>query len=335
MPELRKDPILGRWVIISTERAARPKDFKIQAPAPQRGTCPFCPGNESMTPPEILAYRPPGSPPDTPGWTLRVIPNKFPALRIEGNLDRSGIGVYDRMNGVGAHEVIIETPRHDLNLSQASESTIRDVLWSYRERLVDLKKDPRLRYTLIFKNHGEAAGASLEHSHSQIIALPIIPQTVALELYGCKNFFDYHDRCIFCDILEQELEQESRIIENRPATAAFTPYASRFPFEVWIMPRKHLCGYEDATALDLEDLARTFSAVLRRLEKVLGSHPYNLIMHTAAFDDRYPQTCDYYHWHFEIMPTLTRVAGFEWGTGFFINPVLPEEAARYLREVSL
>lgn len=335
MPELRKDPILGRWVIISTERAARPKDFQSRPASPRGGNCPFCPGNEAMTPPEILAYRSGAAPPNSPGWNLRVIPNKFPALRIEGGLNRSGLGVYDRMNGVGAHEVIIETPQHNLSLSQAPPSAVRDVLWAYRERLVDLRKDPRLRYLLIFKNHGEAAGASLEHSHSQLIALPVLPQTVALELYGCKNFYDYRDRCIFCDILEQEIEDGSRIIENRQATVAFTPYASRFPFEVWILPKKHLCGYEDATPLDLEDLAATLSSVLRRLDKVLNAPPYNFVLHSAAADERYPQTCEYYHWHFEIMPTLTKVAGFEWGTGFFINPVLPEEAARFLREVAL
>lgn len=335
MPELRKDPILGRWVIVSRERAARPKDFMVPKSEPRGGVCPFCPGHESLTPPEILAYRTPGSPPNGPGWTLRVVPNKFPALRIEGDLDRKGIGVYDRMSGLGAHEVIIETPHHDLSLSQAPESTIRDLLWSYRERLVDLRRDPRLRFILIFKNHGEAAGASLDHSHSQVIALPIIPQTVALELHGCQAFYEYRDRCIFCDILKQELEEGSRIIEDRPATVAFAPYASRFPFEVWILPREHRCGYEGATPLDLEDLSKALSSVLKRLDNVLNSPPYNFVLHSAWYDERYPQTREYYHWHFEIMPILTRVAGFEWGTGFFINPVLPEDATRLLREVSL
>jgi UDPglucose--hexose-1-phosphate uridylyltransferase len=334
MPELRKDPIVGRWVIIATERRARPNDFKMQASPPRGGVCPFCPGNEHLTPPEIMAYRDNGSDKNGKGWSLRVVPNKFPALRIEGDLDKAGNGIYDVMNGVGAHEVIVESPNHNDNLSTISLSAFRNVLWAYRERLADLKKDKRFRYALIFKNHGEQAGASLEHPHSQIIALPIIPQSVAIELQGCQTFFQYRDRCIFCDILRQEEDEARRLILASEHFIVLAPFASRFPFETWIVPRRHSPTFEAATVEDMEDLARIFSDTLKRLNKIISNPPYNFILHTAPIDGRFPTTHEYYHWHFEIMPTLTRVAGFEWGTGFFINPVPPEEAARFLREAN-
>lgn len=331
MPELRKDPIVGRWVIIASERAARPTDFKVQADAPNGGICPFCPGNEHLTPPEIIAYRDGGSP-NGPGWSLRVVPNKFPALRVEGDLGKVGVGIYDKMNGVGAHEVIIESPDHRDSLSTLPIPSFRNVLWAYRERLSDLKKDRRFRYILIFKNHGQQAGASLEHTHSQLIALPIIPQSVAIELQGCQAFFQYRDRCIFCDIIRQEESDQERLILATPNFLVLAPYASRFPFETWILPKRHSATFEEATAPEMEELARVFSETLKRIDKVVARPPYNFILHTAPFDGRFPVTHEYYHWHFEIMPILTRVAGFEWGTGFFINPMPPEQSAKFLRE---
>jgi UDPglucose--hexose-1-phosphate uridylyltransferase len=333
MPELRKDPIAGRWVIIATERMARPKDFKIQTPSIEgKGTCPFCPGNEPLTPPEIMAYRPNGFEWNQSGWTLRVVPNKFPALRIEGDLGKTGAGIYDKMNGVGAHEVIIESPRHEDTLSTISIPDFQNVLWAYRERLIDLKKDKRFRYILIFKNHGEAAGASLEHTHSQLIALPIIPQSVAIELQSCRDFFQYRDRCIFCDMIRQEEDEAQRSIFSSPNFLVIAPYASRFPFETWILPKRHSATFEESTLEYMEELARVFSETLRRLDKVVNRPPYNFILHTAPSDSYFQATQEYYHWHFEIMPVVTKVAGFEWGTGFFINPTPPEEAARLLRE---
>ncbi|HVA89114.1 MAG TPA: DUF4931 domain-containing protein, partial [Chloroflexota bacterium] len=201
MPELRKDPITGRWVIISSDRGKRPTDYgRAPVTTSDKGFCPFCYGNEGKTPPEILAYRPEGGP-NTPGWTVRVVPNKFPALGIEGELARQGEGVYDRMNGIGAHEVIIETPDHHLSLAALPTKNIEDVLWAFRDRMLDLKKDPRFRYILVFKNHGEQAGASLEHSHSQLIALPIVPRSILEQANGAKQYFDYKERCIYCDII--------------------------------------------------------------------------------------------------------------------------------------
>ncbi|GMR04205.1 MAG: galactose-1-phosphate uridylyltransferase [Thermodesulfobacteriota bacterium] len=332
MPELRKDPILGRWVIISTERGKRPSEFETSRPAPKTGFCPFCPGNEKKTPSEILAYRENGTAPDTPGWRVRVVPNKYPALRVEGNLDRVGEGVFDKMNGIGAHEVIIETPNHEETLSTIQTKQFEEVLWAYRDRIVDLKKDTRLRYILIFKNHGEAAGATLDHSHSQLIALPIIPKRVGEEIDGALEYFNFKERCIFCDIIRQEIMQGIRVVSENQDFIAVAPYAPKSPFEIWLLPKTHGSSFENCLKSHYENLALIFSEVLKRMDKVLSDPPYNFILHTAPIKNGVEQ---YYHWHFEIMPKLARVAGFEWGSGFYINPTPPEEAAKFLREAKI
>jgi UDPglucose--hexose-1-phosphate uridylyltransferase len=330
MPELRKDPIHGRWVIISTERSRRPSDFVPEERRPIGGFCPLCEGNEDRTPPEIVAFRDNGTPPNTPGWTLRVVPNKFPALRIEGELDREGEGIYDKMNGIGAHEVVIETPRHEETLITLPLKDVKNVLLAYRERIIDLRRDQRLRYVLVFKNHGVAAGASLEHSHSQIIALPIVPKRVSEEIEGAKTYFNYKDRCVFCDIIRQELQQKRRIITENKSFVSLAPFASRFPFETWILPKTHHPSFEHAESSQYEQAAQILSDTLQRMNRVLADPPYNYVIHTSSFPE---VDAEHYHWHFEIMPKLTKVAGFEWGTGFYINPTPPEEAAEYMREV--
>ncbi len=333
MPELRKDPITGRWVIIATDRAKRPTDF-IRERVQIRGSgfCPFCHGNESKTPPEILAYRSDGSPRDTPGWTLRVVANKFPALGIEGSLDRQGEGLYDKMHGIGAHEVIIETPDHQMTLATLPVARLEDALWAYRDRILDLKKDPRFKYMLIFKNHGDAAGASLEHTHSQLIALPVVPKRVREEVDGAREHYNLKERCIFCDIIRQEIESELRVIAENPDFIVLSPFAPRFPFEMWIIPRTHQAVFEQSQKREFEHLAAILKDMLMRLDKVLDYPAYNYIIHTSPVSE---STGDYYHWHLEIMPKLTKVAGFEWGTGFYINPTPPEESAKFLREAAV
>jgi UDPglucose--hexose-1-phosphate uridylyltransferase len=329
MPELRKDPVHGRWVIIATERSRRPSDFAQEERRSVGGFCPLCEGNEDRTPPEVLAFRENGALPNSPGWSLRVVPNKFPALRIEGDLDREGEGIYDKMNGIGAHEVVVETPHHSETLSTLPLKNVENVLWAYRERMVDLRRDHRLRYVMVFKNYGSAAGASLEHTHSQIIALPIVPTRVREEIEGAKNYFLYKDRCVFCDIIRQELRQRSRVITENSGFVSIAPFASRFPFETWILPKAHQTSYELMENSIYGQAAEILSDTLRRLRQVLDDPPYNYIIHTSSSPE---QDRDYYHWHIEIMPKLTKVAGFEWGTGFYINPTPPEEAAEYLRE---
>jgi len=333
VPELRKDPITGRWVIISTDRAKRPSDFvRESVKITGKGFCPFCYGNESKTPPEVLAYGRNGSWPNSPGWRVRVVPNKFPALGIEGDLNREGEGLFDRMNGVGAHEVIVETPDHQSTLATLSERAIEDVLWAYRDRVLDLKNDKRFRYVLIFKNHGEAAGASLEHSHSQLIALPIVPRRVREEVDGAKAYFRDKERCIFCDIIRQETESGVRVISENDLFITLAPYASRFPFEMCLLPKQHGSSFENNQSPVYASLARALKDVLARLDTVLDYPAYNFILHTAPIGEESNQ---HFHWHFEIMPKLTKVAGFEWGTGFYICPTPPEEAARFLREASV
>jgi UDPglucose--hexose-1-phosphate uridylyltransferase len=320
-------------VIISTERGKRPSDF---SGAPKRRTesklCPFCPGNESATPPEIMAFRPNSSEPNQPGWTLRVISNKYPALRIEGDLNREGVGIFDKMNGVGAHEVIIETPDHDKDLVDLSVKQVEDLIWAYRERAIDLKKDPRFQYILIFKNQGEAAGASLEHSHSQLIATPIVPKRVMEEVEGASKYYGYKERCIFCDAIKQEIADEERVVIQNDLFISLEPFAPRFPFETWILPKKHRPAFEEIKKEEIPFLASILLETLQRLAKALNNPPYNYVLHTSPVDDGLSEE---YHWHIEVMPKLTRVAGFEWGTGFYINPTTPEDAATYLREIEI
>ena len=337
MPELRKDPIVGRWVIISTDRAKRPTDFLRDGAQNKGGFCPFCYGNEGKTPPEVLAYRPNqnGGPPaqrDTQGWTVRVVPNKFPALGIEGNLSRQADGMFHKMNGLGAHEVIIETPDHNATLEQLPEKRIEDVLWAFRDRVLDLKKDKRFKYILIFKNHGESAGASLEHSHSQLIALPILPKQVAEELEGAKQYYIYKERCVFCDIIRQEIDTGTRVVAENNDFLTIAPFAPRFPFETWILPKRHESAFENSSSGVYENLAKALKTLLNKADLVLDNPAYNLVLHTSPLQDAQN---DHYHWHIEFMPKLTKTAGFEWGTGFYINPTPPEEAARFLREASV
>jgi len=288
--------------------------------------CVFCPGNEDKTPPEILASRGPGR----SGWSLRVVPNKFPALRIEGELEQAGEGIFDWMSGVGAHEVVIETPEHDATLATLPADAVTDVLMAYRERVVDLKKDPRFEYILVFKNHGAAAGASLEHPHSQLIATPIIPIGVVEELTGSAEHYARKERCVWCDILRQERRSGTRMIVESHEFVALAPFAPRFPFETWILPARHRSAFEESSVEELRGLAHVLQTVLRALDATLDHPPFNYMLHTAPLREG---PLDHFHWHLEIIPKLTLVAGFEWGSGFFINPVPPEDAAAALREV--
>jgi UDPglucose--hexose-1-phosphate uridylyltransferase len=333
VPELRKDPITGRWVIISTDRQKRPNDFRLERATLIGGDyCPFCAGREDMTPPEVLAFRQNGEPPNSGGWDLRVVPNKFPALQVEGNLDREGEGMFDRMNGIGAHEVIIESPDHKKELATMSDAEIERVLWAFRERILDLKKDTRFRYILVFKNHGASAGATLEHSHSQLIALPIVPDFVREEIDAAKRHYEQKERCVFCDVIRQEVSAGCRVIHENADIVALAPYAPRFPFETWLLPRSHGSRFEEASRQVYENLARMLKTVLQRMNRTLENPSYNLVIHSAPLSEQRPE---YYHWHLELMPKLTRTAGFESGTGFYINPTSPEEAAQVLRSAKV
>ena len=333
MPELRKDPIIGRWIIISTERGKRPTDFIVETNETRGGFCPLCPGNENTTPPEVLSYSSTaGHQANRPGWDLRVVPNKYPALIIEGNLNKEGDGLYDRMNGIGAHEVIIETPDHNESFANLPADRMIKVFLAYRDRLLDLAQDPRFRYVMVFKNFGAAAGASLEHSHSQLIALPIVPRMISSEIEGSLSYFKYKERCIFCDIIRQEINQDKRVVAENDLFLAIVPYAPRSPFEMWILPKQHASSYLAMDDAHFKALTAIFSECMRRLDTCIHNVPYNFVLHGAPLRS---QPLEHYHWHFEIMPKLTMIAGFEWGSGFYINSIPPEEAAQFLKEAAI
>ena len=341
MPELRKDPIIGRWVIVATERARRPDQFMGKPKEEQDDVaCPFCEGREASTPSEIYALRPRNSTRNGPGWDLRVVPSISTLLKVEGNLERRGNGIYDVMNGLGAHEIVVETNQHIANMADLSEEQIAKVLNCYSDRIVDLERDSRIKYVLVFKNYGQGSGSTrIKHARSQLIATPVNPKRVKEELAGSRLYYEYHERCVFCDLIQQELDQKERIILDCDGFVAVSPFAARFPFETWVLPKQHCCDYTYMNADSRRNLARLLKAVLLKLKIGLNDPDYNYIIHTAPFRREkvgYWKTIEYdYHWHIEIMPRLTKVAGFEWGTGFYICPVPPEDTAKFLREVKI
>jgi len=323
---------MGRWNIIETDGPLGPEAFEISEHTLSGSRCPFCYGNEAMTPPEIYALRPAGSAANGSGWQLRVVSNKFPALKIEGDLDRRGIGLFDLCNGVGAHEVIIETPDHQRQMADLSLQELAGVITAFKGRSLDLRGDRRLRYTLIFKNFGLSAGASLEHAHSQLIALPIVPKRVHEELKGAERYFEFRERCVYCDMLHQDLQEDERLVCENRSFVACAPFMSNFPFEIWILPKEHRADFAQIGPETIGDFARILKETLVRIRVVLSDPSYNFIIHTAPIEVHEREE---YHWHLELIPKLTKIAGFEWGTGFYINPTPPELAAKLLREAAL
>ena len=330
MPELRRDPVVGRWVIIDSDHPKGPVDFFKDDNTPTRKEiCPFCPGREYQTPQEVDAVRPLKSLANTPGWLVRTVPNKFPVLSSDGQLQKDGIGIYDQMTGIGAHEVLIEGPDHDKTLTELTEEEIQAVISQYQGRFRKLSYDSRFKYVVIFKNFGFSAGATVEHPHSQIIALPMVPKTVLEELKGAEHYHQYRGRCVFCDMISQEYQDKERIVVENSSFLAFCPYAPRYAFETWIIPKEHSADFANIYEATQAHLAQILQDVLKRVKKVLGNPSYNYYLHTAPIG--YANLACY-HWHIEIIPKLTRSVGFEWGTGLHIVPTFPQDAARYLRE---
>ncbi|MBC7286526.1 MAG: galactose-1-phosphate uridylyltransferase [Armatimonadetes bacterium] len=341
-PELRRDPVTGVWVIIA-DRAGRPSGSAEERELPKE-SCPFCPGHESITPSEVYAVRPGGGEKDGPGWVLRVVPNKFQALSPSVALVRSGFGLYDQMTGRGVHEVIIETPEHDANLFQMPRAQLRLVIDTYAQRLQSLREDASLRHVVIFRNYRAVAGASLRHPHSQIIALPIVPRLVKDKLMRAREYYVDRERCIFCDLLQNEAVVKERIVSQNRHFVALIPYAARFPYELQIYPLRHQHDLLLMTDEERWGLVDILKDTLARYYCVLGDHekmlnvPYNMVIETAPNCLPRPGRPDYwgtiqldYHWHIQLIPRLTKMAGFEWGTGFFINVIRPERAAEELR----
>ncbi len=328
MAQLRKDPVIARWVIVSKERGRKPSPFVVEKPEPnEQKECPFCEGNEARTPLEIISYREEDTRPNTPGWRIRVVPNKYPALRVEDDSNARKKGIYKMMNGMGAHEVIIESPHHVEDIFSLKEEVAEEMIRVYRERITDLMKNPHFQYVLIFKNKGKAAGASLNHSHSQLIATPVVPKRVEEELKGSQRYFKLKRECLFCNMIEQEVASKERLLWEDENFVSLCPFASCFAYEMCILPKRHCSDFREIKEGEIESLAAMLRKCVTSLDKTFPHLAYNYIIHTSPCSK---PDLEFYHWHLEITPRLTMVAGFEWGTGFYINCITPEEAAKTL-----
>jgi UDPglucose--hexose-1-phosphate uridylyltransferase len=289
--------------------------------------CPFCEGQEHLAGREILAWRSPGGEADTPGWRVRVVANRLPALRVESQYAEPTAGVLQALGGLGAHEVIIESPHHAANWSTMTADEIRLVLWAWRERMRDLRRDIRLKTFLVVKNVGAAAGATLDHAHSQLLALPFVPLHLDDEIAGARARLSKTSHCAFCEMVDEEIARGVRIVSSGETTVALAPFASRVPFETWVMPRHHGASFEEESDETLLAIAERLRDVMQRLHEALKSPPYSVLLHTAPVGEGAS-----FHWHLEIVPRLTPVNGLAWDGGIHINPVSPEEATRVLRE---
>ena len=336
MPQLRQNAATKEWVIIATERANRPEDFQCieEEETPEaRKKCPFCPGNESKTPPEIFAYRAYGTKANTPGWWLRVTENKYPALSPSGNTTRKkDLEFFSSIDGYGQHEVLIETPDHDKTIATLDQKQVEEIFLGYRDRYLALSKDCKFEIILIFKNHKVAAGTSLKHPHSQIVAVPITPMHIRTRLEEAMRYFDDHGECVFCAMLKKEKEAKERIILETDNFVVFCPFASRSPFEMWVLPKKHNAAFIYASVLETKELGFVMRQTLAKLHIALKDPAYNYVIKSAPCHE---DNIDYYHWFVEIEPRVVQVAGFELGSGIYINTVLPEDAARFLREAQV
>lgn len=328
MPQLRQDPITGQWVILATERAKRPSDYTLTPVSHSAGFCPFCAGNEHLTPGLRLSLPDPDGGP----WAVRVVENKFPALAPDGQPIAQPHGPYTAINGVGAHEVIIESPAHVTDLAALPDAQIALVLRAWRQRLVALSDDPRLQAVVLFKNHGIAAGASLEHVHSQLIGLPIVPQQQRDEARLAHAHLETHDETITEALLAHELAEGQRVVVAGEHAVAMTPYASRVPFELLILPRVRRAAFSQCEDAELDGVARVLGESLRRLGGALAHPALNLTLHTAPLATPHDPATS---WRIHILPTLSKLAGFEWGSGYHINPTPPEVAAEHLRTLEL
>ncbi|MFC1568146.1 galactose-1-phosphate uridylyltransferase [Candidatus Margulisiibacteriota bacterium] len=336
MPELRLNPATKEWVIIATDRAKRPEELGAGVRAvseEEHETCPFCPGHEKMTPAEILSYRTYGTAANSPGWWIRIIPNKFAALLPQGNVERSKLeDLFLYMEGVGEHEVLIETPEHDKILATMSQKQAEEIFLAYRERYKTLSQDPRFEMVTIFKNHGVRAGTSLMHAHSQIIATPITPMHIRHRIEEATRYFDDNGRCVYCAMIAKEKKLAERIVLETDNFIVLEPFAAKTPFETWVLPKKHDSTFDNVTPEGCKELAYAMRQTMIKIYRQLNNPDYNYMIFSSPCHER---DLEYYHWHIQIVPRVAEVAGFELGSGIYINTVPPETAARYLRDVPI
>lgn len=330
MSVIRQDPTTKEWVIIATERAKRPDQFQREVHSatlpPYQPSCPFCPGHEGETPPEHFRL-----PAHTQGqWEVRVVPNKFSALAGGGEATRREHGpLFREMDGVGAHDVIIETPLHNQRMALMSDQEVERILTACHMRFCTLEQDPRIKSIIIFKNHGERAGTSLEHPHMQLVATPVAPLLMRRKYEVAIAHYDDTGRCLYCDVVAAELDAKVRMLFETDGFVVFHPFASRLPFETWIAPRRMQSSFGKVSPQDLGELASVLRRTLHGLDAALHNPHFNLVIHSAPAGDHQQ---DYYLWHIQILPRLTTIAGFELGSGIFINTILPEESAAFLRK---
>ena len=337
MSELRRDVVTGRWVAITSAKGKNAEQFKCEFPYEKTPEdCPFCEGNESLAPNEIMAIRHEGTHPNGPGWRVRAIPNQFPALRIEQELIKRGSGIYDHISGFGAHEIIIDSPDHQKLVKDLTDEEMYQVTAVLQARVEDLYRDERIRSVMICKNEGLDAGARFTHPHHQIFATPIIPQSLREHLKGAENYFISKERCVYCDILFEEKSFGERVFFENDHFLGFCPYASRYPFEIWLMPKCH-----DANFFGSQQQSYSFAQAVRhtltRLSLALGNPQFNYMIYTAPNPNKrrgsWMTLSEDFHWHMEIIPVLNKTQSFDRCTGFHLNPTPPEEAAKFLREI--
>ena len=333
MSEIRQDPTTGEWVIIAGERARRPSDYARMENKPEPDKfelhCPFCPGNESLTPPDVLKY----INDQNQHWNVRAFANQFPALTpTESGVIRENNDFFISMVGKGVHEVIVETPIHNRQLALMDDLGVFNVLLAYQERYSELIQLPFVKSVVIFKNHGPAAGTSLEHPHSQVIAIPIVPRHFRVRHEVAIRYYDTNGRSLYSDLLRYEIDEGKRLVLDDELYTAFHPFASRGPFETWIVPKNLQASFQHVSAESLKNLAHVLRAILHKLYYGLNNPDYNLVIDSAPSGD---ENNHYYTWHLRIIPRMVETAGFEIGSGIHINPAIPEETAQFMRNTTI
>lgn len=330
MPELRLNLITQEWVIIDREKSKKPEDFILETGVKKRlkffAKCPFCPGNESRTPGELYRLD------DEKGWRIRVVPNKFGRLSKEGERIRSSIGLKKSVSGIGINEIIIESPIHDLTTATMPLADIVNVLKTYRDRFVETYRDPGVEHVIVFKNYGPASGTSITHPHSQIVGIPITPLEIRHRVSAYLRFFDENGDCLGCKTLEDELNDGNRILFNTEHFVSFVPYAALSPFHLWMFPKRHSGSFADIRGDELQDLARNLKATMAALYCGLEDPDLNYIIRSGK-----PSQADskFQHWYISIVPRVSTGSGFELGTGIYVNPLVPEISAEFLRSVTI
>jgi UDPglucose--hexose-1-phosphate uridylyltransferase len=333
MSEIRQDPTTKEWVIIASERRKRPSDFIHQVSRPEKppfvSSCPFCPGNENMTSSAVLAY--PDS--NTGAWQIRVVTNRFPAVTPEGSTSRQiEHGFFLSMEGTGCHEVLIETPVHNKPLALMNDTEVAWVLRAYRQRYDAMAQMPFVKSIIIFKNHGPGAGTSLEHPHSQLVATAIVPRHMRMQYEVAISYYDDNGRCLYSDLMVRELAAGTRIVMETERFVVFHPFASHRPFETWIMPKANQASFNQASSEDIQQLAQVLRITLLKLYRGLNNPDFNFVIDSAPIGE---EQADFYQWHMRIIPRIGEAAGFEIGSGIFINTALPEETARFVRDFKI